>query len=111
MTMTGLLLVAEHDGNRYEITRDSLVGFYVFRYEGNGERCTHDHLQDDLDMAQECAQEEFGVPLDQWRAAEPGERPAHEALERRRREKLVDSASRLQSSRAQGGESPWWKFW
>ena len=59
--MDGLLLVAERDGRRHEIIHDSNVGYYVFRYIGQGPRTTHDYLQDDLEMAKYCAEEEFGV--------------------------------------------------
>ena len=79
--MTGLLFVAEHEGNRYEIVRDSQVGYYMFRYEGSPARCTYDDLQDDLDIAKECAEENFGVPQDGWRKARPGEVPAYEDSE------------------------------
>jgi len=76
--MNGLELVTEHEGRRYEIVHDSLVGYYVFRYEGNGPQTTHDYLQDDLDSAIECAEEEFGVSPESWRMARPDEVPANE---------------------------------
>ena len=72
------MLVAEHEGRRYEIVRDSMVGYGVLRYEGLGPHTTHDYLQDDLDIAKECAEVEFGVRPESWREARPDEGPAYE---------------------------------
>ena len=52
----------------YEIYDDGDIGFYVLRNE-NGTN-THDYLQDTLELAIECAFEEFGVPVDQWTVVE-----------------------------------------
>ncbi len=77
--VSGLVLVAEHRGRRYEIVYDGIAEFfYVYRYDGLGPRTTHDYLQDELDIARECALEEFGVPLNAWRPASAGETPAYE---------------------------------
>ena len=40
------------------------IGYYLYVY--NGDRCTHDYLQDTLDLARECAFEMFGVPRESW---------------------------------------------
>jgi len=44
----------------FKIEEDVSAGFYVYAFEG--EKCTHDSLQDTLALAKECAREEFGVP-------------------------------------------------
>jgi hypothetical protein len=64
-----LVLHASHGGRTFKIEEDANVGFYVYAFEG--ERCTHDHLQDTLALAKECAREEFGVPEEAWHAATP----------------------------------------
>lgn len=61
-------LQAFHGGRRFRIEHDELVGYYLYVYEGP--QCTHDHLQDTLELAKECAREEFGVPTESW-AEEP----------------------------------------
>ena len=78
--MNGLIFVAEYEGRRYEIVKDSNVGFYVIRYEGLGPDTTHDYLQDNLEFAKECALDQFGVPPHFWREASPGEGPAYEGI-------------------------------
>lgn len=50
---------------RYEIKYDPMVGFYLYVFEGN--KCIHDCLQDTLDLAMECAWEDFGVPKSAWK--------------------------------------------
>ncbi len=40
-------------------------GYYLYVYDG--ERNTHDYLQDTLQFAKDQALEEFGVPLSAWR--------------------------------------------
>jgi hypothetical protein len=62
-----VFLEASHAGRRFRIEQDDAVGFYVYAFEG--ERCTHDYLQDTLEFAKKCAREEFGVPEDAWREA------------------------------------------
>ena len=64
-----VVLHASHDGRRFKIEEDANTGFYVYALEGG--RCTHDHLQDTLALAKECAREEFGVPEDAWHDAPP----------------------------------------
>jgi hypothetical protein len=73
--MEELLLVAEVDEQRFEIVKDSLVGYYVYRWVEQGKRCTHDYLQDDLEMAMSCAEDKFGVRQSIWREAKTGEKP------------------------------------
>jgi hypothetical protein len=62
-----LVLEATHGGRRFRIEQDETVGFYVYAFDG--ERCTHDHLQNTLEIAKQCAREEFGVPEDAWHEA------------------------------------------
>jgi hypothetical protein len=65
----GMRLEAEHAGHRFVIEHDPAVGYYVYAFEDA--RCTRDHLQDSLELAKECAREEFGVPEDAWHEASP----------------------------------------
>lgn len=53
---------------RYEIKYDPMVGFYLYVFEGD--KCIHDYLQDTLDLAMECAWEDFGVPKSAWKKFE-----------------------------------------
>ena len=53
---------------RYEIKHDPFAGFYLFVYEND--QCVHDHLQDTLEIAMECALEDYGVSKDLWRKIE-----------------------------------------
>jgi hypothetical protein len=41
------------------------VGFYLYIFEG--EKCTHDYLQDTLAITKKFAEEEFGVPINSWK--------------------------------------------
>jgi hypothetical protein len=77
MNSDGLQLVADWDGHRHEIVQESDIGFYVYRYDGQGPRTTHDYLQDDIEMAKSCAADEFGVPAKAWRTADADEAPAY----------------------------------
>ena len=52
----------------YEIKHDPSVGFYLYVFEGN--KCIRDHLQDTLEMAMECAWEDYGVPKSAWKKIE-----------------------------------------
>lgn len=59
-------LISHHQNQIFEIVEDlPEVGFYMYAYDSNGKN-THDFLQDTLQMAKECALENFGVPLDSW---------------------------------------------
>lgn len=75
--MSTLLFFAERHGERFEIVDDGGgVGFLVLRYlEGLN---THDYLQDDLSLARECAEEEWGLSPSAWQVAQPGELPLWE---------------------------------
>ena len=52
----------------YEIKYDPLVGFYLYVFEDD--RCIYDHLQDTLEIAIECAWEDYGVPKNLWKKVE-----------------------------------------
>ena len=71
--METLRFVAERGKERFEIIESSEDGFYVFRFVDGVS--THDYLQDDLETARICAEEEFGVSALAWREALPGELP------------------------------------
>jgi hypothetical protein len=60
-----ILMRAEYGGRRFciEFSGEG-VGYYLYVYDG--ERCTHDYLQDTLAFAQADALELFGVPLESW---------------------------------------------
>jgi hypothetical protein len=62
-----MILEASHRGRRFRIERNEPAGFYVYAFDD--EHCTHDYLQDTLEMAKECALEEFGVPENAWHDA------------------------------------------
>ncbi len=49
----------------YEIEYDPLVGFYLYVFK-NG-KCTHDYLQDTLELTKEYALKDFGVPKNIWK--------------------------------------------
>jgi hypothetical protein len=68
--------IAERGPERFEIVEGGGEGFYVYRYQDG--LCTHDYLQDDIAMAYECAEDEFGLNRSAWRAALPGEIPLME---------------------------------
>lgn len=48
----------------YEIKHDPNVGFYLYVFEND--KCISDYLQDTLELAMECAWEDFGVPKESW---------------------------------------------
>ena len=52
----------------YEIKHDPNVGFYLYVFEN--EKCINDYLQDTLELAIECAWEDFGVPKESWEKVE-----------------------------------------
>ena len=52
----------------YKIKHDPSVGFYLYIFE-NG-KCIHDYLQDTLELAIECAWEDFGVRKNAWKKIE-----------------------------------------
>jgi hypothetical protein len=53
---------------RYEIRHDPLVGFYLYIFEDG--KCIRDYLQDTLEIAMECAQEDYGVSKNAWKKIE-----------------------------------------
>jgi hypothetical protein len=59
-----IVAVASAGGKTFKIAEDAPVGFYLFVFQDG--RCTHDYLQDDLEMAKRCAHHQFGVPLESW---------------------------------------------
>ena len=52
----------------FEIRYDPFAGFYLFVFEDN--KCIYDHLQDTLEIAIECAWEEYGVSKNKWKKIE-----------------------------------------
>ena len=72
METSRLVLIADRGFERFEIVEDKPeVGFYIWRYDLAKGRSTHDYLQNDLDIAKECALEEFGIPPEAWRVPDP----------------------------------------
>jgi len=49
----------------YEIKHDPFVGYYLYVFDG--ERCIRDYLQDTLEIAMDCALEDYGVPKNAWK--------------------------------------------
>lgn len=45
-----------------------IPGFYLYIYENN--ICTHDYLQDTLEIAMDVALEDYNVPKDSWEIIE-----------------------------------------
>ncbi len=68
-----LRFVAERSAERFEIIEGMGEGFYVLRYIDG--LSTHDYLQNDILMAQGCAEDQWGLPAAAWRTALPGELP------------------------------------
>jgi hypothetical protein len=64
-----VILEATHGGRRFTIEEDSTVGYYLYIFDE--QRCSHDYLQDTLEVAKKFALEEFGVPEDAWGDATP----------------------------------------
>ena len=48
----------------FEIDCDELVGFYLYIFDNN--KCTHDYLQDTLEIAKEFAWKKYGIPKNDW---------------------------------------------
>ena len=48
----------------YEIDYDPAIGYYLYVFEND--KCMYDDLQFTLEIAMECALDDFGVPLDAW---------------------------------------------
>jgi hypothetical protein len=68
MSQKKTVLRAIYGTRRFEIASDgSAAGFYLFVYEGT--RCTHDYLQDSMELAKAFAAEQFGVRPESWTGA------------------------------------------
>lgn len=60
-----VLLQATFSGRDFRIAfGGEAVGYYLYVYDG--ERCTHDYLQNSIEDAREFAFSTFGVPLESW---------------------------------------------
>jgi hypothetical protein len=69
MTRTPNKLTAAHENLRLVIEHDPAVGWYLYVYQGG--ECTHDFLQDTLELAVEQAESDFGVSRSAWRPSGP----------------------------------------
>lgn len=49
----------------YEIECDQYFGFYLYVFDGD--KCVYDDLQDTLEIAMECALEDYDVPIAAWK--------------------------------------------
>ncbi len=77
MSLGLVRLTATNEGLYFEIVEGSAgEGFYVLRYE-NGS-CTHDYLQNDIEMGKRCALHQFRVPMSAWQSGSQGQRPMFE---------------------------------
>ena len=56
--------INDQPSKRFVIEEDEGIGFYLYVYEG--EKCTHDYLQDTFQFAVEIAEEDFGVDPNVW---------------------------------------------
>jgi hypothetical protein len=59
-------LMALVGGKQFEIVADQSVGFYLYVFEGD--KCTHDYLQDSEELAKKCAADLFQVPTADWKS-------------------------------------------
>jgi hypothetical protein len=61
-------LVYEIDGRvRARIEEDEAAGFYLYIFDRDSGACTHDHLQNTVEVALEQAEEDFALAKDKWR--------------------------------------------
>ena len=61
------VLKASYKGLQFKIEEDiPEVGWYIYKYDAQG-NCTHDFLQENMELAIECAKDEFGVPPEIWK--------------------------------------------
>ena len=58
-------LEAIFDNKTFIIEEDENVGFYLYVYQEN--ECLFDHLQDELEIAIEQAEEDYGVDPNSWK--------------------------------------------
>ena len=59
---------------RYPPDGQEKTEYCLYVYGADG-RCTHDYLQEELDIAQDQALRKFGVPLEAWQAVEVSDAP------------------------------------
>ncbi|HLY68705.1 MAG TPA: hypothetical protein VKR53_03180 [Puia sp.] len=76
------------NSRHYEIKYDPSVGFYLYVFEGD--RCIYDYLQDTLEIAMECAWEDFGVPKNAWKKSEENFAQENKKIITKDRMKLQD---------------------
>ena len=61
-------LVYEINGRiRAKIEEDEVAGFYLFLFDLESGSCTHDYLQDTLEIALEQGEEDFALDKGKWR--------------------------------------------
>jgi hypothetical protein len=58
------------------LIEEDVAGFYVYVFDSQG-RCTHDYLQDSLELAMAFVEEEFGVAHEEWSQIECPRTPMH----------------------------------
>lgn len=62
-----MTLVYESDGRILgKIEDGGSVGFYLFIFDPVSGRCTHDHLQDTLEISLEQAEEDYALSKGNW---------------------------------------------
>ncbi len=60
------ILETKYKGKIFKIEEDyPEVGVYLYIYEG--EKCTNDYLQNDINTCKKLALEDYGVPLCSWK--------------------------------------------
>ena len=67
-----MTLVYESDGRILgKIEDGGAAGFYLFIFDPVSGRCTHDHIQDTLEIALEQAEEDYSLSKGNWRPQGP----------------------------------------
>lgn len=67
-----MTLVYESDGRILAKIEDGgAAGFYLFTFDPVSGRCTHDHLQDTLEVALEQAEEDYSLSKGKWQPQGP----------------------------------------
>jgi hypothetical protein len=65
--MEFIIIETDYNGMKFRIEEDyPEVGAYLYVYEG--EMCIKDYLQNDVEACKQIALEDFGVPLNKWKA-------------------------------------------
>ena len=68
-----MTLVYESEGRILGRIEDGGVeGFRLFIFDPESGRCTHDHIQDTLEVALEQAEEDYALPKSNWRPHKAG---------------------------------------